>query len=172
MEFTLKADWKPTLEWLENIKRGLDDARPLWVAMLPRIHEFVAYEFSGSNSNNWPQLTPQYKRQKVRQGYPYWIGVRTGTMRKAANEEASISITPKQLNWELNKSGTPTKGRGDQYAQFFHRGTKKMPARPIYKTTVRRVNSLLRKDINNLEGNNRMSFTFKWLEKALGDYRK
>ncbi len=187
MNFEFKADFKPTLQWLENIKKGTDDARPLWFAMLPRVHAFVAEEFSGTNPNKWAQYKPNkvimrtgnksamgvstYKAWKVNHGYPWWIGVMTGRMKRAANENATINVTPKKLTWELNKSGTPTKG-GDQYAQFFSGGTRKMTARPIYKSTVLRVNNLLRQDINNMKGQSRSSFTFAWIEKALEDYRK
>ena len=170
IDFKIKADWRPTLKWLKNIQRGSDDARPLWVAMIPRIREFVADEFSGSNPNKWPALTPKYRHWKAKKGFPHWIGVMTGTMRDAAGKGAIIEIKPKMMMWMLDAARTPTKS-GVPYSSYFSNGTSKMPARPIFKSTLARTNSFLRKDIQDMEGGSRASFTFAWLNKAIDPYR-
>jgi len=153
------------------IQRGIGDARPLWVAMIPKIKEFVRDEFSGANPSNWPALTPKYRHQKAKQGFPHWIGVRTGNMKKAAGENAQIQLFHNKMEWRLNTGMTPTKS-GKPYAAYFNEGTSNMPARPIFKSTQRRVNTFLRTDIKNMEGESRSSFTFAWLQNALGDYRR
>ena len=171
IDFKIKADWRPTLKWLKNIQRGSDDARPLWVAMIPRIREFVADEFSGSNPNKWPALTPKYRHWKAKKGFPHWIGVMTGTMKDAAGKGAIIEVKPKMMSWRLDSSQTPTKS-GVPYSAYFSYGTSKMPARPIFKSTLARTNSLLRKDIKDMEGGSRAAFTFAWIRKSLEPYRE
>lgn len=164
----IDADWKPTIKWLTDIKNGTGDARPLWLAMIPRIREFVADEFSGSNPNKWPALTPKYRHWKAKKGFPHWIGVMTGTMKEAANEKAEIDLQPTYMTWKLNPNNALSK-KGYPYANVFNFGRRdgKQPPRPIYKSTVLRVNNFLRKDINNMEGGSSMSFTFRWLMNAV-----
>ena len=172
INFTIKADWKPTLKWLKNIQRGTDDARPLWVAMIPRVKEFVAAEFSGANTSKWPALTPKYRQWKTKMGYPAWIGTMTGAMGKAAGPGAIISVQPKKMTWKLN-SAAALSDKGYPYSGVFHFGRRdgSQPARTIYKSTVLRVNQFLQTDIRDLEGGGKASFTFKWLERALDPYR-
>lgn len=171
MNFSVDVDWKPSLKWLDQIKSGAGDARPLWVAMIPRVREFVAEEFSGNNPNKWSALTPKYRHWKAMRGFPHWIGVLHGNLRQGAGPGAKIVIHPKYFKWELDQSKT-VNARGTNYAPFFNFGTSKMPARPVFKSTVLRVNNFLRKDINDLYGGSRMAFTFKWLEKAIEPYRR
>lgn len=162
----IRADWKPTLEWLENIKRGTDDARPLFIALVPRIQTFVADEFSGANPNKWPILNPKYRQWKAKKGYPHWVGVLSGKLRTAAGPNAITSISKTELRWELNYN-IPVSPKGAPYSFYFDGGTRKMPPREIFKSSVRRINSLLKQDIKDMEGNNKMAFTFAWLEKAI-----
>jgi hypothetical protein len=170
MNFKIEADFKPTLEWLEKIKRGLDDARPLWMAMIPRIREFVDEEFSGNNPNKWQSLTPKYRHWKAQHGFPHWIGVLTGNLKKASGQNAKVKINPKWLEWAVNTDMTQVKG--GNYGIFFSRGTSKMPARQIFRSSKMRINNFLKKDINDMEGGSRMAFTFAWLNKAIEGNRK
>jgi len=153
-------DFKPTLKWLNKIKNGTGDARPLWIAMTPKLREFIANEFSGANPARWLALTAKYRHQKAKQGFPHWIGVRTGAMRIAANQRAKIKYSPKVLEWKLDTSMTPTKS-GIPYALYFNQ------ARPIYRSVRDRVNAFLRTDIKDMAGGSKAAFTFAWLEKAL-----
>jgi hypothetical protein len=168
----IDANWKPSLEWLEQIKKGTGDARPLWIAMIPKIREFVAFEFAGSNPNKWPRLNQKYLEWKVKHGFPSWIGAMSGKMKDAANEKAEINMQPEYMTWKLNPQNALSK-KGYPYPNVFNWGRRdgKQPARPIFKSTVLRVNNFLRTDINNMEGGSRMSFTFKWLEKAVAPHQ-
>lgn len=168
IEYKVPGDFKPTLDWLARIKRGLDDARPLWVAMIPRIKQFVRDEFSGANPSRWKALTIRYRHRKSKEGFPHWIGVRTGAMRQAAGESAKIELTPRSMKWRLDETMTPTKS-GIPYSYVFHWGRRdgKQVPRPIYTSTIARVNQFLKTDIKNMEGQSRMSFTFQWLENAI-----
>ena len=171
IDFRIKADWQPTIKWVQRIQKGLDDARPLWVAMIPRIREFVQFEFSGANPSNWPALNPKYRHQKSQQGFPHWIGVRTGAMRDAAGKGADIRVEPKRMTWKLDGAQTPTTS-GIPYSAYFSGGTSKMPASQIFKSTRMRVNNLLRKDLKDMENTSRASFTLAWVRNALGEYRE
>ena len=57
IDYKIKVNWQPTLKWLERIKAGTGDARPLWAAMIPRIRTFVKDEFAGGNPNKWGIVT-------------------------------------------------------------------------------------------------------------------
>ncbi len=172
IDYKIKVDWKPTLAWLERIKAGTGDARPLWAAMIPRIRTFVKDEFAGGNPNKWQSLSPRYRHWKATHGYPHWIGVLTGKMRDAAGPGANIQLKPRVLIWGLDQNKTRAKN-GASYSGYFHSGTRKMPARPIFRSTRLRVDTMLRKDLNDMKsGDPRMSFTFAWLSKSLEPYRK
>ena len=172
IDFRIEADWQPTIKWLKRIQKGTDDARPLWVALVPRIREFVKDEFSGANPSRWPALTPKYRHWKSRARYPPWIGVMTGTMRDAAGPGAVIELTKTRLTWKLDTSKALS-DKGYPYSTVFHWGRKdgSQPPRHIFKATVARTNSLLKKDIKDLEGGSKAAFTFAWLSKAIDPYR-
>jgi hypothetical protein len=168
----IDADWQPSIKWLTEIKNATGDARPLWIAMIPKIRGFVAEEFTPRNPNKWPQLSPKYKKWKEKRGYPSWIGELHGKMKSAANEKAVIDMQPTFMTWKLDPQNALSK-KGYPYANVFNFGRRdgKQPARTIYKSTVLRVNSFLRTDINNMEGGASMSFTFAWLRKAIEPHR-
>ena len=154
----IRADFTPTLEWLEKIKRGVGDARPLWVAMQPKVIEWIKQEFTDSNPNKWKKLSPKYLEWKLKNNFPATIGILTGDMLKAASDNAIVEMTERHMSVEVNQAEAP-------HSVFFHFGTKKMPARGIYKRTRLVIDSWLRDDIRDMEGGSRSAFTFQWLRK-------
>lgn len=147
------------LKWLDKIKKGSGDARPLWIAMTPKIIEFVNHQFSETSDSGkrWKKLTIPYKKWKAKKGFPTAIGVRTGKLKRASGTQAIKQLRMKSLVWRMDASIPVENGR--PYAKYFHE------KRPIYKNVDLRVNSFLSKDIKNFP--NRVGFTYKWLRKSL-----
>lgn len=156
------------IKWLDKLRQGSGDARPLWTAMIPKIQEFVSYEFHPTidDHKGWASLKEKYKEMKMKYGYPPGIGVRTGKLRSAAGQKAIIKMTEKSLIWKLNEA-IPVED-GIPYARNFHEGQDKIPARPIYKYTALRVNSFLTLDVKRFnDGTVHANFTYNWLKNTL-----
>lgn len=147
-------------KWLNKIKKGTSDARPLWTSMTPQIIEFVNFQFNeGSDTGKrWKRLTPRYKKWKVRHGFSPMIGIKAGRLKEAAGSKAIKRSTRTSLSWAVNHS-VATSVRGKEYAGHFNR------KRPIYRNVALRTNSFLKTDINNFP--NRTGFTYNWLKKSL-----
>ena len=156
------------IQWLNQLRKGTGDARPLWLAMIPKITEFVKYEFHPTIDahKGWASLKDKYKETKMRYGYPPGIGVRTGKLRMAAGERAIKQMNERTLIWKLDTS-IPIED-GKQYAYWFHLGHDRMPARSIYKYTALRVNTFLTLDVKNFNnGQTHANFTYTWLKNTL-----
>lgn len=156
------------IKWLNELRRGTGDARPLWTAMIPKITEFVNYEFHPTMDahKGWASLKQKYKESKMRHGYPPGIGIRTGKLRLGAGEKAIKQMDTKSLLWKLDVS-IPVEN-GIPYAHYFHFGTSKMPARTIYKYIALRVNSFLSLDVKRFnDGQTHANFTYTWLSNTL-----
>src|SRR4030042_664909 len=158
--------------WLDRIRKGSDDARPLWKAMAKQIPVFTNYEFDPNRDNHklWPKLKDSTLAQKERKGFPSGIGFQTGTLREPAGAQAKRELKPKYMLWLLNAEMTRTKGGKWKYGEVFHWGKKdgSQPARPIFKYTRFRVSSFLKLDAKNFKnGVTHASFTYAWLKKML-----
>ena len=159
---------KEVMQWLDGIRKCLGDARPLWQAMIPKIKEFVAYEFHPTQDSHkgWASLKKKYKESKIRAGHAPGIGVRTGRLAYAAGEKAIKTLNEKSLIWQLDES-IPVEN-GERYAKSFHFGSDDIPARNIYKYTALRVNSFLTLDFKQFNsGATHASFTYAWFKKSL-----
>jgi hypothetical protein len=145
MNIKVDTNFEPTRKWFENVKKGIGDARPLWIAMLPKIQEFTSYEFTSRNPNQWERISSKWQQWKVDHGFPATIGVYKGKLKKGAVDNAIIKVDEKQLIWKLNETNVVSdpyksvKGRqsggGYAYAQVFNK------KRPIFKATVFRLNT-------------------------------
>ena len=158
------------IQWLEKLRKGTGDARPLWIAMYPKIVEFVNYEFHDSADTHklWPALDSKYKRWKQLKGFSIGMGVMTGKMRTGAGKEAKKVLKEDSLLWILNQTNVRSK-KGYRYAPVFNFGRRdgSQPARKIYKYTALRISSFLKLDAKKFEsGVTHASFTYNWLRKA------
>jgi hypothetical protein len=158
------------IKWLEKIKKGSGDARPLWIAMIPKVTEFVNYEFHDTIDGHklWENLTSRYKKWKQKKGFSTGIGVMTGKLREGAGKDSIKQITPKSLKWILNDSNTKS-NKGFNYAPVFNYGKRDgtQAARPIYKFTALRLNSFMKLDAKKFKAGSHASFTYKWFRNVL-----
>lgn len=159
-----------TLNWLKRVREGLENAKPLWKALTPKITEFVDYEFDPNRDSHkkWAKLSPSYREWKRRKGFPVGIGYLRGNLKKGAGQNANKKYGEKSLLWKVNHSGVRSK-KGYKYAWVFHKGNTKgtQPARPIYQYTVLRINSFVGHDIKKDTG-----ITYGWLKKAIKEAGK
>lgn len=157
------------IKWLNKLREGTGDARPLWMAMIPKIKEFVNYEFHPTidSHKGWASLKQKYKEMKIKYGYAPGIGVRKGWLRYGAGEKAIVKMNEKTLMWILNPNPM-IEHEGEDYSIAFHKGHDNVPARPIYKYTALRVNSFLTLDAKRFaDGSVHANFTYNWFKNVL-----
>jgi hypothetical protein len=168
------------IKWLEEIRRGSGDATPLWVAVTPKIVEFVDYEFHPTRDTHklWPRLSVNYLIWKIRKHHVSGIGYKTGVMKDAASKNAIKLYKSKSLTWQLNSNAVAANdpNRYD-YSKVFHFGTRNQTKgkgkrvqkpRPIYKYTAIRLNNFLKLDAKTFNsGVKHANFTYSWLRKSL-----
>jgi hypothetical protein len=161
------------IKWLNKIRTGSGDARPLWTAMIKskKIEQFARYEFNPSSDSHkmWADLKPNYLRWKKAHKFPTGIGFLTGKLREAASSDAKKVLKKKSLTWILN-SDVPVSKRGYKYAPVFHWGKRdgSQPPRKIFRYTHLRVSSFLKLDAKKFaSGVRHASFTYVWLRKVL-----
>lgn len=171
---------KEVIKWLNKIRKGSGDARPLWIAMSKKMPEFTDYEFDPNADPHklWPGLTKPYLKWKKRKFGHSGMGFLHGNLQKAAGIKAKRMITPKTMLWMVNPNITGAKGKkvGD-YLYRFHYGFTgsdslgrniNQPARRIFRYTALRVNSFLKLDAKKFKsGAVHASFTYNWLRKVL-----
>lgn len=153
------------IEWLNRVKQGSDDARPLWQAVTPKIEkEFIEMgQFSPytNTGKGWKHLTAKYIRWKSKVGYPNVTGIMTGKLRFAAGRDALVKQKPKYMTIRVNEK-LVRNAKGEQYAHYFN------ALRPVYKTVPKRINSFLSFDVKKFsDGRTHNSFTYLWLRNAL-----
>jgi hypothetical protein len=150
------------IAWLERIKKGSGNAKPLWKAMTPKITEFVDWQFRSESdvAKRWKKLKPSYKAWKIKKGFSSGIGVMTGKLREGSGTSAKKKYTRKILFWRVNESYVRNK-KGQKYARYFNK------VRPIYKNVAFRVNSFLSFDVKQFKSGSYNSFTYIWLRNAL-----
>jgi hypothetical protein len=149
------------IKWLNKIKTGSGDARPLWHAMEDKITEFVYYQFreSDDSGKRWKRLTPKYKAWKKKRGFSGTIGTLTGYLKEYAGEGAVKKFGRTELYWAVNQSKV-------KYAKWFNN------RRSIYKNVALRVNSFLSFDVKQFNDGSHNSFTYSWLRNALIEGQK
>jgi hypothetical protein len=178
------------IKWLQDIREGTGDARPLWKAVSPKIIEFVEYEVDSNRDAHklWKKLTPKYLAWKIRNKGVSGIGYLSGSMRRAMGKEAIKEYNPKNLLWKINTStiNSETGKPVSKYIYAFHYGRdqgfskgaqkilkkakklNKQPARPLYKYTALRLNNFLKLDVKQFSnGTKHANFTYAWLKKYL-----
>lgn len=149
------------IKWLEKIKTGAGDARPLWKAITPKINEFIDWQFrtTDDSAKRWKRLKPAYRKWKQKKGYFTTIGTMTGRLSRGAGRYARKTYKRKELVWGVNQDYV--KKNGKEYARYFNK------ERPIYKNVVLRINSFLTFDVQQFENGSINSFTYLWLRKYL-----
>ena len=167
------------IKWLNKIRKGSGDARPLWLAMQKKIPQFTDYEFDPKRDSHklWITLTPEYEAWKKRKGFPVGMGYLFGSMREAAGKRAIKKISKNKMLWIVNPKVATEKGAVGDYMYRFHwgyRGTDKLgrkidqPAREMLRYTHLRVSSFLKLDAKKFKsGVTHASFTYNWLRKVL-----
>lgn len=87
--------------FFDKVTRHFSDSRGLWRYVVPLMRKSVEREFTKSNLNNWKPLTQQYRRLKLRKGYPDIIGVASGELKNAATYKAVVTQTKKKLIYSV-----------------------------------------------------------------------
>lgn len=171
---------KEVIKWLNKIRKGTGDARPLWMAMSKKIPEFTDYELDPDSDSHklWPKLSKRYLKWKSKKFGHVGMGYLWGTLQKAAGKKAKRMVTPTTLLWIVNSSVAGKKGKkvGD-YLFRFHYGFSgedrlgrkiNQPARKLFRYTNLRVSSFLKLDAKKFKsGAVHASFTYNWLRKVL-----
>ena len=132
----LKADTEQARKWLDSVKNGIGNMKPLFKGIEGDVRYFAASEFSDHNPNKWRRLTPNYKNWKTNMGYPETIGVRTGRLKAGASAHARVKISRKKMIYVLNEDNVKD-NKNRKYAKWFDR------KRPLFKWTALRVNSFI-----------------------------
>ena len=147
MNIEIEVEWKATHEWLDRVRKGVEDARPLWKGITPILREWTANEFAGGNPNRWMKLTPKYKAWKAKEGYPTKIGTMKGKLADASSEGAIVNYNYSSMTFQVDTSKTINES-GDSYAKYFNK------YRPLFRWTNNRIVSWLdgitMKYLNNL----------------------
>lgn len=136
--------------WFDDFKKDVSDTRSIWKELTPEIKKQINYEFSDANPNKWDPISAKYKATKIKQGFPVTIGVRTGSLRNAAGDNAIVTYKPSGIEWELNENITSGQfgslkniTTGD-YAKYFHGSPGD---RPIYVYTVEWLNNIAKQAV-------------------------
>lgn len=108
---------------IEGLKVKLEDFRELWPAVAKIAGRSFAENFARAMavSGPWPPLTPRYLQQKIRQGYPAQILIRTRKLIRAATE---ISVNPRAHQLviaEAKRFGFALVGEVGRYSQLHDR---------------------------------------------------
>ena len=93
-------------KWFDDFEKDVSDTRSIWKELTPDIKKAINFEFSEANPNKWDAISEKYKATKIRQGFPSTIGVRTGSLRSAAGENADVVYKPLGLEWSVKESIT------------------------------------------------------------------
>lgn len=125
------------LHLLDGIEQRAEDFRPVWDEVARDLMDFEKRVFASEGAairHVWPSLSPDYLAQKMREGYPASILVRTGALKRSLTEEGSADMIlikePKFLRF-----GTATKV-GRWFLGPIHQDpqTANVPARPMVPT--------------------------------------
>jgi hypothetical protein len=135
---------KSILSWIDDVDTRAADARGVWKMLIPDLKQAVKYEFSDANPNDWPALSDDYREQKISEGWPATIGVRTGGLKKAASDEAKIKMTQNALSWGVDETVFNAEGEAvGNYAHDFHEN------RPLFGFTAKYINESIDEAIMN-----------------------
>lgn len=139
-----KNSVKAIVEWINDVDSRAADARGVWNMLIPDIKDAIKYEFSDANPNDWPPLSKEYLEQKINDGWPATIGVRTGALRKASSDDAKIKMAQNSLSWGVNEEVFNAEGEAvGNYAYDFHSN------RPMFGFTVKYINESIDEAIIN-----------------------
>jgi hypothetical protein len=122
--------------WINDVEKAIDDSKDLWKLLDSDIVKAVNYEFSEANPNSWKQLSQAYFTEKTAKGFPETIGVRTGSLKRAAAEDAIREYGKGVLGWAVNNNvtagafGSLKNLRTGDYAEEFNE------LRPIFVYSV------------------------------------
>lgn len=134
-------------KWFDDFERDATDTRSVWRELTPEIKKAINFEFSEANPNNWDPILASYKATKIRQGFPVTVGVRTGSLRSAAGENANVVYKPAGIQWTLNENiksgqfGSLKNITTGEYAKYFNKN------REIYVYTAKWLEDVGRKAV-------------------------
>lgn len=112
-------------EWFRRIGSRVSDFSEYFKdRAIPILQEEFEKTFAQQGRPPWAPLSPRYRDWKARKGYPTVIGIKTGAMKQALVEGGDI---------EMVEAFQLTYGTSLTYAGFFHEGTRKQPARPLFE---------------------------------------
>lgn len=139
-----QKDINQVFSWIKEKGNNLDS---LWNKIIPIMKDQVKYEFSDANPNRWKALSKTYKKWKEEHGYPSTIGVRKGTLKDAATNNAVIKKSKKYMEYGVDTDRVVE--NGIKYAFEFNK------KREIFKYTHRYMDHLVDKAAD------------EWIEKEL-----
>lgn len=111
-------------QWYQNFIDVLSDFEHVFnLEFVPILKSSFAETFRDQGRpNRWARLSPKYLEWKIRHGYPADIGILTGAMFGDLTKGRGVYKTS---SFEL------VYGTELPYADYFHSGTTRQPARPL-----------------------------------------
>lgn len=137
-------------KWFDDFEKDISDTRSIWKELTPDIKKAINFEFSEANPNKWDPITEKYKVTKIRQGFPSTIGVRTGSLRSAASENADVVYKPLGIEWSIKENitsgqfGSLKNITVGDYAKYFHGSPGN---RPIFVYTKKWLSEIGKKAV-------------------------
>ena len=121
---------KETIQALTDVSKTLGDHRDFMRrAVFPELRKQMRRVFQSRGYNTWAPLARSTLREKSRRGYPSSPLVRTGRYRRESASLRGLRIRRNVL--ELD-SPIP-------YAVYHEFGTRRIPARPVYRLVAERM---------------------------------
>ena len=135
--------------YFRDLTTRITDFTPYLLEAAAILRKSFSTTFEAQGRPRWAALSPRYLAWKVRHGYPAAIGRLTGAMRESLISQGGGAHIEEISSTQL------IIGTSVFYAGFFHGGTKKMPARPlfqIYPEDIKELIDNLRLYISKVEG--------------------
>lgn len=130
-EFRFDADrqaFARLTDRVRDMRERAEDLTPAWDALLTWFAEqnFEQFLTRGARyRKQWSPLAPRTLREKLAKGYPLDPLIRTGKLAQ--------DLTHRPLGVEHMTPTSVSAGTDIDYARFHMRGTRRMPARPMFR---------------------------------------
>lgn len=92
------------VKWMKDVNVSIENTDVLWKSLDDDIIKAINYEFSDANPNRWNQLSQKYFVEKTAKGFPETIGVRTGSLKRAATTDAIKDYKKGIMEWAVNQN--------------------------------------------------------------------
>jgi hypothetical protein len=87
--------------YLDDLETRSSDMRPFLKGLEEDIIQNIKHEFDQSNPNKWQPISQTWREAKQSEGFPENIGIFTGSLLKAASDDAVKAYYPTGLTWKI-----------------------------------------------------------------------